>query len=112
MGPLKLDLALIPRNKGERLAWHLTAEGRLFLDLIQVPRTRRGAGSVLLAAFLSVADKHGLVVELVADPTDRVVDPGTGTLVRWYSRHGFVVIGTDAGTQSPRMLRPAAAPAS
>lgn len=72
-------------------------EGKLSLDTVLVPASRRnqGVGSLLVSQFLAFADLWRRDVHVAARP----IGVGSGSagnlekLYRFYSRHGFVEVG-------------------
>lgn len=81
------------------------AGGVLRLIELWIPPWERGRGTALMRRVLAAADRLGLAIELVADPTDRPGDPDTAALVRWYTRLGFRQVGRCPETGSPAMRR-------
>ncbi len=74
--------------------------------LVRADLQKRGDGSRMMAALCEQADRLGISMKLQAVPQD----DGAGAipedvLVRFYKRHGFVVLGDMA--HKPYMVRPA-----
>lgn len=82
----------------------------LWLEVLRLPPSARGVGSKVLAQVLDLADRAGLPVALVADPTDEPGDPSTVDLVAWYQRFGFKALSaTEDGVAMERPVRRPAA---
>ena len=86
-------------------------DDHVWLERLLVPTRARGTGTAVMAKILAATDKAGLKVALLADPTDRLEDPTTFDLVRWYGRFGFAMLSaTEDGVAMERQVRPRACP--
>lgn len=98
---------------GSVFDFEMLADGSVHLQRLVIPASRRGGGTVFLAAVFSACDDFGVQARLEADPTDLPSDPSTLDLVRWYMRFGCVIESADdesiVMTRLPRDPVPGAA---
>ncbi len=83
---------------------YIVNDGIMSIALIYVPAEHRrgGLGTRELKRLISIADERGWQIELMADG---VFGVPVQSLVAWYMRHGFIVMGSYGSGARVRMIR-------
>jgi len=95
-----MALDRVARQLGPRDKFTYQVHGDMVMLLVlRLATTGTGAGTRFLRQVCTVLDEHGCVASAVVDPTDSPLDPDQQTLLRWYRRFGFTVVGEDPDGQ-------------
>jgi hypothetical protein len=78
---------------------------KVSLRALRLKTTGTGAGTRFMRQVCLLLDEHGFTATGVADPTDSLLDPDTSTLLRWYARFGFEVVGEEPLSGQPVIQR-------
>ena len=104
---------LVPKISGDdtvgftlNMAKNKNAQPHVYLSSIHSFPPKAGVGNNLMGVVTGLADKHGVILKLNAEPFGHEALSKT-KLVTWYKRHGFVTDRTHSrpGQRSYKMIR-------